>query len=447
MAKSTNLHKELEEEIVKPENRKIDRGALVQSFLETRQSSLNLFSPLKPEDFLIQTMADVSPPKWNAGHTTWFFEKNILEKFQPGFKPVNPDFYTVFNSYYLALGQPAPRQMRGTQTKPTVPEVFDYRKTVDQKIVDLINTCDDSTLKKIYSLVILGINHEQQHQELFLSEIKHIYSNQIIETAYHRQQNIPNSKLPESDFVSFDGGIFIMGNQANGFCYDNELPARKVLLDRPFALQNRLVTNGDFFEFMRDGGYQKPLLWLRPGWDLSQSQNWKAPLYWEESKNGWRIFTLSGWRDMNLTEPVSHVSFYEADAYARWAGARLPTEEEWELAVRYLQVDPQEGNQFDLQNPLEGHLHPVPAQSSAEKLLQIFGDVWEWTLSANVLYPGYIPFSGEAGEYNYIWMDGQRILRGSSCATPRGHSRISYRNFWGAGTRFQFTGIRLAKNP
>lgn len=418
----------------------LDRDALLSRFRETRGLSLELCRPLHAEDYRIQSMPDVSPPWWNLGHTTWFFAKNILEPFGL-YQESDARLEFVMNSYYEALGPRIRRDHRGLVTRPTNEDVFRFRQSVDARVEELIRTASEADLERLRFLVVTGVQHEQQHQELLVTEVKHILGSNVPELRepYRPAAASEGHGVPAARWCDFEGGLLEFGNIEGGWCWDNEMPVHKGWLDG-FSLLNRLVTNADYLEFMADGGYRNPLLWMSNGWAKVKEQGWEAPFYWEREGGRWRSWTLSGVRDVDPDEPVCHVSFYEADAYARWQGARLPTEREWEHAARL--------SGFAGDNYLDtGALHPRPAGDSAGTgLVQMGGDVWEWTSNHYEPYPGYRPFEGALMEYNGKFMDNVRVLRGGSCATPANHIRASYRNFWAGDTRFQFTGIRLAKD-
>ncbi|HEY3571936.1 MAG TPA: ergothioneine biosynthesis protein EgtB [Thermoanaerobaculia bacterium] len=424
----------------------MDRDELLNRYRETRGLSVELCRPLRPEDYRIQSMPDVSPPWWNLGHTTWFFAKNILEPFGL-YSSEDARLEFVMNSYYESLGPRIRRDHRGLVTRPTNEDVFRFRESVDGRVEELIRTASEGDLERLRFLVLTGIQHEQQHQELLVTELKHILGSNVPELreAYRPAPAVNRHGghgAPPARWVDFAGGLQEFGNVEGGWCWDNEMPVHKGWLDG-FSLMNRLVTNGEYLEFMADGGYRNPLLWMSNGWAKVKEQGWTAPFYWEQSgeEDGdrWRLWTLSGVRDVDPDEPVCHVSFYEADAYARWKGARLPTEREWEHAARI--------SGFPGSNYLDsGALHPRPAEANGGGLMQMGGDLWEWTSNHYEPYPGYRPFEGALMEYNGKFMDNVRVLRGGSCATPANHIRASYRNFWAGDTRFQFTGIRLAKD-
>jgi ergothioneine biosynthesis protein EgtB len=429
----------------------VDREQLLERYRAVRSSSVELCRPLSPEDYRIQSMPDVSPPWWNLGHTSWFFARNVLVPFGRA-HPEDDRLDFVLNSYYESLGPRLARDRRGLVTRPTTEEVYRYRESVDERMTALIAGAGAADFARVEFLVTTGLEHEQQHQELLLTELKHILGSNAPELRepYRAAREENGAGAPPARFVPFAGGLFEFGNVEGGWCWDNELPVHKAWLDE-FALLNRLVTNGEYLEFVADGGYANPLLWLANGWGRVKEQGWKAPLYWEEGGENagrWRIWTLSGLRGLDPAEPVCHVSFYEAEAYARWKagtggawqGARLPTEREWEHGARLSGFATAGANLLD-----GGTFHPRAARGE-ERLLQTAGDLWEWTSNHYEPYPGYRPFDGNLMEYNGKFMDNQRVLRGGSCATPASHIRVSYRNFWPPGTRFQFTGIRLAKS-
>lgn len=418
-----------------------EREILLNRFRTVRQASAQMCSPLEPEQCRIQPIAEVSPPWWNLAHTSWFFVRNVLEPF--GGKQTKEDglFDYVLNSYYASLGPRIARDHRGFITRPTMKEVYQYRESVDNRVEELLGNLINRRYKDCAAIIALGLQHEQQHQELFYTEIKYIlYQNppDLRVPYYIKPQEKAKGRSHPSSHSSFKGGLYEIGNLEESWGWDNEYPVHKCYI-HDFALQNRLVTNAEYLEFMKDGGYQKQLLWLDNGWNKRQSEKWEAPLYWEKVDGEWQMWTLSGMKKVDPLEPVCHVSFYEAEAYARWKEARLPSEQEWEHAARVSKSSADDGNFLD-----SGHLHPQRAP--AEKgLAQMLGDVWEWTSSYYVPYPGYSPYTGKLREYNEKFMDNQRVLRGGSCVTERDHIRISYRNFWPPDTRFQFAGFRLAK--
>lgn len=422
-------------------------GGYAARYLEVRQTTERLAEPLSPEDQVVQSMPDVSPTKWHRAHVTWFFETFLLSPLVAEYQ-ADETFGFLFNSYYEAVGARHPRAQRGLITRPSVAEVGAYRNRVDEAMMQLLQS-DRMESSDVQALVTLGLHHEQQHQELLLMDIKHVLSSTIVRSAYRDTragaadgQVVAASSNPMWSWVDFDGGIHEVGHRQDGFCFDNELPVHDALL-RPFRLADRPVTVGDWMLFMEDGGYQRPDFWLSDGWHKIGAAGWNSPMYWRQADDGsWLIYTLDGERPLNPAEPVVHVSFYEADAYARWAGARLPTETEWEVAASRLAI---EGNLL----PAD-HLHPIaaeePAHNTSGGLRQMFGDVWEWTASPYVAYPGFAPAPGAVGEYNGKFMIDQQVLRGGAAVTPDGHIRPSYRNFFPAHARWHFGGLRLASD-
>lgn len=394
----------------------------------TRQRSLRLAEPLSAEDCCAQSMPDASPVKWHLAHTTWFFETFVLEPYEPCFVPFDPSFRYLFNSYYNGIGARHPRPQRGLLTRPSLERVLKWRRQVDTRLARLLAAhAGDAGLA---ALVTLGVQHEQQHQELIFTDVKHLLAQNITGPAYLDRPLAPASAPGPLAWQHFDGGLAEIGYQGDGFCFDNELPRHRVYQE-PFALATRLVTNGEYLRFVDAGGYRDPALWLSEGWDRVASGELDQPLYWRtDDQGGWCEFTLHGLVPLDPARPVTHISMYEADAYARWSGARLPTEAEWELAARGQPVQ-------------AGALHPDAAPAGG--LCQLYGACWQWTSSSYSPYPGFAPAPGAIGEYNGKFMINQYVLRGSSCATPPGHARASYRNFFPAGARWQFTGIRLAR--
>ncbi|MCG6869646.1 MAG: ergothioneine biosynthesis protein EgtB [Gammaproteobacteria bacterium] len=403
-----------------------------------RQASETLAAPLEIEDYVIQATLEASPPKWHLAHVSWFFETFLLSPFLKGYQVFHPDFRYIFNSYYDQIsGGYFPRPQRGLLSRPTVAEVYRYRQYVDGHMEKLIRTVSDKDWPQVNDRLRIGVNHEQQHQELLLTDIKFNLAFNPLRPAY--RSDLPASEprnVPDTQWMPFDGGQATIGFSGDGFAFDNEVPGHKVTLG-DYRLSSRPVTNAGYQEFIEDGGYGNPALWLADGWRIVRTEDWTAPLYWERRDGVWVTMTLGGPRPVAATEPVVHVSYYEADAYATWAGRRLPTEAEWENAAGTVPV---KGNFVE-----SGYLHPLPAAGEGE-LLQMYGDVWEWTQSAYLPYPGYAPPDGALGEYNGKFMCGQMVMRGGSCATPTDHIRPSYRNFFYPRDRWQFKGFRLAED-
>lgn len=407
---------------------------LASRYEAVRGLTEELAAPLGPEDQTVQTMADVSPTKWHRAHTTWFFETFVLQAHQPGYQPVHEAFGYLFNSYYEAVGARHTRADRGQITRPTTAEVGAYRRAVDSSMEAVLS---NDIAEAVGGLVTLGLHHEQQHQELLLMDIKHVLSCNPLRPAYLAGRPAPTADPGPAGWVDRPGGIVPVGHGGGGFAYDNEGPRHDALL-RPHRLADRLVTNGEWLAFMADGGYERADLWLSDGWAEVQAQGWRAPLYWEPVDGGWHEFTLAGRHEVDPHRPVVHVSHFEADAYARWAGARLPTEQEWEAAVA---AQPFVEPAFVASGP-----HPRGVAGDGGPVRQAFGEVWQWTSSAYLGFPGYAPPAGAVGEYNGKFMSGQVVLRGSSCATPPGHARATYRNFFPPRARWAFAGVRLASD-
>jgi ergothioneine biosynthesis protein EgtB len=387
----------------------------VLDYATVRAHTLALAAPLSPEDCMAQSMPDASPVKWHLAHTTWFFETFILERFEDGFTPFHPAFRFLFNSYYNGIGARHPRAQRAVLTRPALADVIAYRANVDDRVARLVARQPDNMF--LVELLTLGLHHEQQHQELILTDVKHLLAQNAMEPVYSQAAPLPVHAAAQLRWLSFDGGMTALGFQGGGFCFDNELPRHRVFVE-PFSLASRLVTNSEYLAFIEAGGYFDPSLWLSEGWEAVRTHAWAHPLHWRQDEDGaWREFTLRGALPLDRDAPVTHLSMYEADAYARWADARLPTEAEWEVA----------------------------AASGTPGLEQLFGHCWQWTSSSYAPYPGYSSAPGAVGEYNGKFMVNQYVLRGSSIATPPGHARASYRNFFPAQARWQFTGLRLAR--
>jgi ergothioneine biosynthesis protein EgtB len=397
---------------------------MAQRLAEVRAQTLALVRPLTAEDQQVQSMPDVSPTKWHLAHTTWFFETFVLGPHLPGYQPFDPKFGYLFNSYYEAVGERQPRAERGLLSRPSLEDVLAYRAHVEAGLAKLAATPGWAAAA---GLIELGIHHEEQHQELILMDIKHVLSRNALEPAY--RPPAPRASVAERPvhWLEHPGGLVEIGHAAGGFAFDNEGPRHKVWLE-PFAIADRLVSNGDILAFIVDGGYRRPELWLSDGWAAVQREGWSAPLYWRHDEDaGWSQFTLCGRRAIDWAEPACHLSHYEADAYARWAGARLPTEAEWEAAA----PEPEHAN---------GRLRVRPSGEGQG----FYGEVWQWTASAYLPYPRYRPDPGAVGEYNGKFMSGQMVLRGSACITPQGHARRTYRNFFPPGSRWMYAGLRLA---
>ena len=406
---------------------------LTERFETVRRQSLELARPLSAEDQCVQSMPDTSPTKWHLAHTTWFFETFILAPNAPGYAVFHPRYNYLFNSYYEQIGPRHARPERGLLTRPPLADIHAYRAHVDDAMGDYLAS---DPAAEILALIELGLNHEQQHQELMMTDIKHVLSCNPLFPAYKAPHPREASAAVDMDWIDFPGGLAEIGWDGRGFAFDCEGPRHKVWLE-PYRLASRPVTNAEYLAFMADGGYERPEFWLSDGWATVRANGWEAPLYWHaDDDGGWRIFTLAGLRPIEQAAPVCHVSYFEADAYARWAGKRLPTEAEWERAAGALAPEGRFAG--------TGLFHPLPAVEDG--LTQVFGDVWEWTASPYVAYPGFSPAEGAVGEYNGKFMSGQMVLRGGSCVTPENHIRATYRNFFYMPDRWQFTGIRLAED-
>ena len=409
---------------------------LAAAYAAVRAVTERLAAPLSAEDQTVQSMPDVSPTKWHRAHVSWFFETFILGPFQPDYRPFHDDFAYIFNSYYEALGERQPRSERGLISRPGIDEIRRYRRAVDQAMDALLHGEMEAPVP---DLVTLGLHHEQQHQELLLMDIKHVLSRNPLKPVYLPQVRAEASKesAPKAGWYDHEGGVTEIGHNGRGFGFDNEFPRHRVHLS-PFTLADRPVTCGEWMAFMEDDGYARPEFWLSDGWAVVRAQDWQAPLYWfpdPEVPGRWRQFTLSGSQPVDPEEPVCHISYYEADAFAHWTGMRLPTEAEWESVA----TDRAEGTNF----LGDGPPHPRPALATNAML----GDVWEWTSSAYTPYPGFRAAPGAVGEYNGKFMVSQYVLRGGCCATPPGHTRATYRNFFPPGARWAFSGLRLAQDP
>ena len=427
---------------------------IAAQFGSVRRRTLELCASLTPEDMMVQSCPEASPAKWHLAHTAWFFESFVLGPFLPGYRLFHPEFPWLFNSYYQSFAAFPEKRLRASFSRPGLEEVLRYRQHVDEAMERLLaGNPEPEALKRIE----LGMNHEEQHQELLLTDILNAFFTNPLRPAYkggleaesepetessvHPTGAQGNGRVKAPEFVQFEGGMREVGHRGEGFCFDNELPRHRVWLE-PYALAKRLVTCGEFAGFIADGGYRRPELWLSAGWDAVKAHGWQAPLYWTQHDGSWKVFTLRGEQPLKRLEnlPVSQVSFFEADAYARWAGQRLATEFEWEAAA---EGRPVSGNLLD-----SGRLLPSPATELDQNQgpAQQFGDCWEWTSSAYLGYPGFKPLPGSLGEYNGKFMSGQMVLRGGSCVTPERHIRASYRNFFAPETRWQFSGIRLARS-
>ncbi len=431
------------------------QAALRDAYRAVRSNTVSMADGLSPEDCQVQSMPDASPVKWHLAHLTWFFETFVLEAVDgPLYEPFDPAFRVLFNSYYVGIGERHPRAERGLVSRPSLERVFAYREVVDERMQRLLATRPlDAALLDV---VELGLHHEQQHQELLLTDLKHhlwknplrpVYREADAAGAANAAPATANAapatamaELPETTFVARPEGIGQIGISGESFAFDNERPRHRVWL-APFAIASRVVINAEYLRFIDDGGYRRPELWLSDGWDACVREGWQAPLYWERADDAWRLFTLNGMRAVDPAEPVVHVSYYEAEAYARWAGARLPTEAEWECVAEQQHEAAASAHLYDGR-----HVHPRRAADGASTALRMYGDVWQWTQSAYLPYPGFETAAGAVGEYNGKFMINQMVLRGGSCATPTDHVRSSYRNFFPPHVRWQFSGIRLARD-
>jgi ergothioneine biosynthesis protein EgtB len=417
---------------------------LLSRFHEVRDFTTKLSANLAPEDCVVQSMPDVSPTKWHLAHTTWFFETFILKKWIPGYQSENSQYAYLFNSYYNAAGNMHRRDLRGLISRPTVEETHRYRSSIDQHIDNLLSRANEKLFDEIEPIVVLGIHHEQQHQELLVTDIKHVFAQNPLHPVFReRKIDIVPAKPSPLRFVEFDETTIEIGHDGHGFSYDNEGPRHRALV-LPFSLATRPITNGEYIAFIEDNGYARSEFWLSLGWTTVNepaSGGWQAPLYWEKHDGVWWNFTLSGFRPIDDSEPVTHISYFEADAFANWSGSRLPTEVEWERAAANLPMD---GNFVESER---FHPQALPGPAQDQRLEQMFGDVWEWTRSSYSPYPGYRAAVGALGEYNGKFMCNQYVLRGGSCATSRAHIRRTYRNFFQPEKRWQFNGIRLARDP
>lgn len=429
--------------------------SLLKRYQSVRNRSEDLARPLTVEDQVVQTMPDVSPTKWHLAHTSWFFETFVLAELVPDYKPFHPKFRYLFNSYYNAVGPQFSRPHRGTLSRPTVDIIMQYRAHVDDQMFDLLAGPKGANLStEMQNVIVIGTHHEQQHQELILTDIKHVLGSNPLFPSYRKRRDVPGeADSSPAEWMTYDGGVHELGFDGEGFSFDNEGPRHRTFL-QPFQLASRPVSVGEYLAFMNDGGYERPEFWLSDAWATIQREGWNAPLYWHKEGDDWHNFTLAGLLPVDPSEPVCHVSYYEADAFATWAGARLPTEAEWEFVGAEQST---EGNFVD-----SGIFHPVhpsvyqrlhiseetnspviPASSSPFR--QMFGDVWEWTQSPYTAYPGYKAAEGAIGEYNGKFMSSQMVLRGGSCATSHNHIRPTYRNFFPPHARWQFSGFRLAR--
>jgi ergothioneine biosynthesis protein EgtB len=417
-----------------------DADTLIERFDRVRSHTERLAEPLSPEDQTVQTMADVSPTKWHRAHVTWFFETFLLAEHEGGFAPFQDQYWFLFNSYYEAIGPRYTRADRGFITRPGAHDVGRYRGNVDARVRDLVTSLDGGTLDKLGSTIELGFHHEQQHQELLLMDIKHVLSVNPLQPVYGGTP-LPPSEPDAVGWVDVDGGLVEVGHAGAGFGFDNEMPRHRAWLE-PYRVADRLVTNEEWMHFMADGGYERPELWLSDGWARVTTEQWRAPLYWTDLDGAWHEHTLHGTHPVDPGLPATHVSHYEADAYATWAGRRLPTETEWEHAVvSDGQADAASvgGNLADTET-----FHPRPAAGTTGHLRQVYGDCWEWTSSSYLPYPGFHPPSGAIGEYNGKFMSNQVVLRGGCALTPPGHARLTYRNFFPPAARWAMSGVRLA---
>ena len=415
-----------------------DKKTYLDKFKRIRNQTIDLCKPLAVEDFVAQPVVDVSPPKWHLGHTTWFFEALILENYKDDYKEYDQCYGYLFNSYYNTVGDRVQRPNRGHMTRPTVEEIIHYREFIDEKIIQFVEDETDRIDDKLAYIFELGLQHEQQHQELLITDLKYILGCNPLFPVYREYVEVDTeaSQL-NNEYVVVDEGICEIGYSGNEFCFDNELSRHKVYLNA-FQIMNRLVTNGEYLEFIEDGGYSRFNFWLSEGWDWVKKHDIHTPLYWHKIDHKWFQYTLSGLEEVNLDDPVTHVSYYEADAFATWKGKRLLTEAEWEVTSQIFEPKPNDHANFVEKE----NFRPLARRNQN---FQLMGDVWEWTASAYLPYPNFKIAEGAIGEYNGKFMVNQMVLRGGSCATPSDHIRNTYRNFFHPHLRWQFTGIRLAE--
>ncbi len=426
-------------------SRTVELAELVERYRKVRRTTERLCEPLSPEDCTVQSMPDASPAKWHLGHTSWFFDTFLLEGRVADGQLFPEQYRVLFNSYYNSVGEQHPRPRRGLLTRPSLDEVLAYRAEVDRRLLGLLEGAASGSTA-LAGLTEIGLQHEQQHQELILTDVKHLLSCNPLRPAYRRVPAPPFGDSLPLEWHRYEEGTYSIGHEGPSFSFDNERPCHRTFLEA-FELASRPVTNGEFLTFIEAGGYENPELWLSDGWGVIRARGWRGPLYWEERDGAWSLMTLAGIRSVRAEEPVCHVSFYEADAFARWSGARLPTEAEWEVAAKRAPID---GNFAE-----DRLFHPDSASARDSTRarapggggpVQLFGDVWEWTQSSYRPYPGYAPPPGPLGEYNGKFMCNQMVLRGGSCATPRSHIRPTYRNFFYPDARWQFSGLRLARD-
>ncbi len=414
----------------------IESAALLTQFQAVRRQSEILCEPLEPEDFVLQSMPDASPAKWHLAHTTWFFETFVLGAALPDYRPRYPQYNYLFNSYYNTIGERIARDKRGLLSRPSIGEVQRYRQEIDTRVEDWLMATDEASIAALAPIMTIGFHHEQQHQELILTDLKHAFAANPLRPIYLDREPTPSDAPQPLTWTEYAEGVRWVGHEGTDFAFDNEGPRHRQFVGA-FQLANRLTTNAEYLAFIADGGYTRPEFWLSDGWYARGRLGWTAPLYWEQVAGRWGTMSLGGMVDVAPSEPVTHISFYEADAFARWSGARLATEAEWELAALDLPIT---GNFME-----SARYHPAPLISNEPTSpSQMFGDVWEWTQSPYTPYPGYRPVAGALGEYNGKFMCNTMVLRGGSCATPQNHIRPTYRNFFGPEARWQFTGIRLA---
>lgn len=430
-------------------------AALAERYRSIRQQTHSICAPLEREDYVIQSMEDVSPTKWHLAHTTWFFEVFVLKQYAPGYALKDERYPFLFNSYYIQAGDRWSRPHRGILSRPTVEDVFAYRSHVDDAMETFLT---GEVSDEARAVLEIGLHHEQQHQELMVTDIKHVLSVNPLYPAYHRHEVPPGRSAPALDMIPFDAAVTEIGYQGDAFSYDNEGPRHRQFVEA-FELASRPVTNGEYLSFIEEDGYSRSPLWLSQGWDLVQKENWGRPIYWLQQDGGWFEFTLYGLQPLDLQAPLTHISYFEADAYARWKGCRLPTEFEWEHASagrsmagqysddRVFHASWPDGNAGVSDSSGDGAGDGAQARAGAAELHALFGTSWEWTSSHYSPYPGYKPVDGALGEYNGKFMANQFVLKGGSCATPSNHIRRTYRNFFPSNARWQFTGIRLARTP